>query len=266
MLRAAVFVDAGYLFAQGSVLLTGTRQGREFLSLDIPAIVAALSDVAKRQTGLPLLRIYWYDAMRLGRPTPEQMALADAPDIKIRLGQVNAAGEQKGVDALIVTDLADLARNQAMADAILVSGDEDVRVGVLLAQQFGVRVHLIGIYPARSNQSRSLMQEADTALEWDDAIVRTFLSYSPPVTPPAAAAVATNTGLDAQIEPLVTAISPSDLAGLKAQFASGTQQVPQEYDRALLRIGRQHYEQVTLSSSERAVLRSTFLRLVQARQ
>jgi hypothetical protein len=55
--------------------------------------------VATQQTQLPLLRIYWYDAMRLGRPTPEQMALADFPDIKIRLGQVNSAGEQKGVDA-----------------------------------------------------------------------------------------------------------------------------------------------------------------------
>jgi hypothetical protein len=33
MQRAAVFVDAGYLCAQGSVLLTGTRQGHEFLSL-----------------------------------------------------------------------------------------------------------------------------------------------------------------------------------------------------------------------------------------
>lgn len=265
MQRAAVFVDAGYLYAQGSVLLTGTRQGREFLSLDIPAVVAALCHAAERQAGLPLLRIYWYDAMRLGRPTPEQMALADSPNIKIRLGQVNAAGEQKGVDALIVTDLIELARNQAIADAILVSGDEDVRVGVLLAQQFGVRVHLIGIHPARSNQSRSLIQEADTAVEWDDVIIRTFLAYSPPVAPPAAAQAAASTGLDAQIEPLVAAISPSDLAGLKAQFSSGAQQIPQEYDRALLRIGRQHYGQTTLSSSERAALRSAFSRLVLAR-
>ena len=39
MHRTAVFVDAGYVFAQGSVLLTGTKQGREFLSLDIPGMV-----------------------------------------------------------------------------------------------------------------------------------------------------------------------------------------------------------------------------------
>src|SRR4051812_25088164 len=123
MQRAAVFVDAGYLFAQGSALLSGQRQGRELLSLDIPQIVVALKQVASDQCSQPLLRIYWYDAMRVGRPTPEQMALADSDDIKIRLGQINSAGEQKGVDALIITDLAELARNQAITDAVLLSGD-----------------------------------------------------------------------------------------------------------------------------------------------
>jgi uncharacterized LabA/DUF88 family protein len=264
MQRAAVFVDAGYLFAQGSVLLTGAKQGREYLALDIAAVVSALRDATSRLTELPLLRIYWYDAMRFGRPTAEQMALADSPDIKTRLGQVNSAGEQKGVDALIITDMAELARNQAMADAVLVSGDEDVRVGVVLAQQFGVRVHLLGIHPARSNQSRSLLQEADTATEWDAQIVRGFLTYSPPVTPTAAVLAAAGTDLDAQIEPLVAALPPSDLAALKVRFATHTQ-VPPEHDRSLLRAGRIHYGQPTLTGTERMVIRGAFVRLVLAR-
>jgi hypothetical protein len=192
------------------------------------------------------------------------MALADFPDIKIRLGQVNSAGEQKGVDALIVTDMAELARNRAMADAVLMSGDEDVRVGVVRAQQFGVRVHLIGIHPARSNQSRSLLQEADTTTEWDDPVVRRFLAYSPPVTPTAATIAAAGTDLVAQIEPLVMALAAADLATLKAQFATNTQ-VPQEHDRSLLRIGRIHYGQSTLTTIERAELRRLFVRLVIAR-
>jgi hypothetical protein len=41
MLRTAIFVDAGYLFAQGSVLLAGEKQGREFMALDIPPLVDA---------------------------------------------------------------------------------------------------------------------------------------------------------------------------------------------------------------------------------
>jgi uncharacterized LabA/DUF88 family protein len=268
--RAAVFVDAGYVFAQGSVLLTCTRQNREFLSLDIRNISIALRDAVATQCGLALLRIYWYDAMRVGRPTPEQMALANFADIKIRLGQVNSAGEQKGVDALIVTDLAELARNQAMADAVLVSGDEDVRVGLVLAQQFGVRVHLVGIHPARANQSRSLLQEADTAIEWDQAVVRTFRAYSPPVTPPAGAVptgavMAVAGGLDGRVEPLVASLTASDLAALKTQLAATTQ-VPAEHDRTLLRIGRAHYLQAALTATERSMLRSTFVRLVLARR
>lgn len=263
MQRTAVFVDAGYLFAQGSVLLTGGRQGRECLSIDISAVAQALQKVVQDKSDFPLLRIYWYDAMRLGRPTPEQMALADFQNIKIRLGQVNSAGEQKGVDALIVTDLADLARNQAMADAVLVSGDEDLRVGVMLAQQFGVRVHLVGIHPARANQSRSLTQEADTVIEWDEATVRSFLSYTPPISAPAVAAAAANTGLDAQVAPLVASIDPTELAALKTQFANGNNQIPQQYDTGLLKIGRFHYAQSNLSLSERSSLRAVFIRLVQ---
>lgn len=260
-MRAAVFVDAGYLFAQGSVLLTGSRQGRELFTLDIPSVIKSLQDVTTAKTGLPLLRIYWYDGMRLGRPTPEQATLADSNDIKIRLGQINSAGEQKGVDALIITDLAQLARNHAIRDAVLLSGDEDVRVGVMLAQEFGVRVHLLGIQPARSNQSRSLAQEADTTTEWDKATVCTFLSYSPPSTPCVAISAAAATGLDAQIEPLVAALAPNVLAELKVAFAS-SDQIPHEYDRSLLQVGRQHYGQPTLTASEREVLRKAFVRLV----
>lgn len=264
MERSAVFVDAGYLFAQGSVLLTGTRQGRELLSLNIPNVVSALKEVAKATCERPLLRIYWYDAMRLGRPTPEQANLADANDIKIRLGQINSAGEQKGVDALIITDMAELARNHAITDAVLLSGDEDVRVGVVLAQQFGVRVHLLGIQPARSNQSRSLFQEADTTTEWDAAAVGSFLSYSPPASAAAAASAATSTGLEAAIEAMIAGLAPTDVTALKTLLES-TSNIPSDHDRALLRLGRTHYGQSTLTDSERATLRSTFVRVIKSR-
>jgi len=264
MERVAVSIDAGYLFAQGSVALTGMKQGPEYLSLSIPDVLAALQGIATQQTQLPLLRVYWYDAMRLGRPTTEQMALSDSADIKIRLWQVNAAGEQKGVDALIVTDMAELARNRAMADAVLVSGDEDVRVGVLLAQRFGVRVHLIGISPARANQSRSLQQEADTTVEWDAAIVRRFLRYMPPASPSAEVIAAAGSDLEVAIEPIVHALAAADLVALKTRFEADTS-VPQEHDRMLLRVGRIHHGQTTLTNDERSELRRIFVRLVLAR-
>ena len=52
-----------------------------------------------------------------------------------------------------------------MSDALVVSGDEDVRVGVQVAQSYGVRVHLLGIVPARGSQSKQLLQESDTTAE-----------------------------------------------------------------------------------------------------
>ena len=127
--RVAVFVDAGYLFAQGSALLAGKRLSRSEVSLDHEAVIKALTDFACKVSGLPLLRIYWYDGTSTG-PTAQHLTLAHQADVKVRLGFVNSVGEQKGVDSLIVTDMINLARNRAVADAVLMSGDEDLRAGV----------------------------------------------------------------------------------------------------------------------------------------
>jgi len=107
------------------------------------------------------------------------MVLAHTDHIKLRLGMLNSQGEQKGVDSLIVTDLIELARNRAITDAVLLSGDEDVRIGVQIAQCFGVRVHLLGIVPSRGSQSQQLLREADTTAEWDAGTVATFLALRP---------------------------------------------------------------------------------------
>jgi hypothetical protein len=72
--------------------------------------------------------------------------------------------------------MIELARNNAISDAILISGDEDLRVGVSIAQSYGVRVHLVGIHPSRGSQSQLLMQEADTKTEWSKSEVEWFLS------------------------------------------------------------------------------------------
>lgn len=179
-LRTAVFVDAGYLYAAGVQLLGGETLPRSCAQLDIAKVRDALRALAEE---LPrsesLLRIYWYDGMPRSGHTAEQMALADSDDIKLRLGMIAYTGRQKGVDSLIVTDLIELARNRAISDAILLSGDEDVRIGVQIAQSFGVRVHLLAIEPGARNQSRLLRQESDTAIEWGKSRVGMFLSVPP---------------------------------------------------------------------------------------
>jgi len=174
--RYAIFVDAGYLFAQGSTALAGAKQSREKLELDAASVVTELTKIAKIACPeAKLLRIYWYDGVRYSGPTLEHNELAHTNDVKVRLGFVNSAGQQKGVDSLIVTDLIELGRNNSITDALLVSGDEDVRIGVQIAQTYGVRVHLLGIEPARASQSYPLMQEADTTHELAGADVGKFL-------------------------------------------------------------------------------------------
>jgi uncharacterized LabA/DUF88 family protein len=66
-----------------------------------------------------------------------------------------------------------------MTDALLLSGDDDLRPAVEEAQALGVRVHLLGIAPARENQAAALVQAADTTRELTDGEVRGFLNSRP---------------------------------------------------------------------------------------
>lgn len=176
--RTAVFVDAGYLFAQGSTACWGSKKPRTALALNADLVIRELKQFAHdQQPDNRLLRIYWYDGAVGGpRPTSDQAAIAHLDDVKLRLGFVNSQGQQKGVDSLIVTDLIELARLKSISDAVLLAGDEDVRVGVQIAQNYGVRVHLLGISPSRGSQSPQLLQEADTTREWPKEQIAKFLS------------------------------------------------------------------------------------------
>jgi hypothetical protein len=155
--------------------------------------------------------------------------------------QVATVGEQKGVDSLIVTDLIELARNGAMSDALLLSGDEDVRIGVQIAQSFGVRVHLLGVESAKSSQSPLLLQEADTTSRWTKTDVDKFLTVAP--SPPAAPASAkpTEKKRDGNLEKIAV-----DLAGTLdddqmkkfAEYRKMNRGVPSEFDGKLIARGR----------------------------
>jgi uncharacterized LabA/DUF88 family protein len=175
--RSAIFVDAGYLFASGSKLVAGERLARSQLHLDHERVLELLTRLARDLTELPLLRIYWYDGATLG-PNAAHVALAYRPSLKLRLGLVTEQGQQ-GVDELLARDLVMLAKNRAITDALLLSGDDDLRPAVEEAQALGVRVHLLGIAPARENQAAALVQAADTTRELADGEVRGFLSSRP---------------------------------------------------------------------------------------
>ena len=191
--------------------------------------------------GVPLLRIYWYDGLLRGELSADQQRLASAENVKLRLGVVNVSGQQKGVDSLIVTDLVELARNHAITDAVVLSGDEDLRIGVQIAQSFGVRVHLIGIEPSRGSQSLSLLQEADTATEWNKAEICAILTLKPGFDGPAqtfGAPVSTDVdtdaaaALEAVIDSFVLTLQPEEIRDLMS--LGDTENIPAVFDRRLL--------------------------------
>jgi len=166
--RCAVFVDAGHLLAEGGKLCCGTKSSADF-TCDYAGLAAALAAFASTQCRLPVLRTYWYDAAPRAIHTSAQLRIAALPNVKVRLGRL-VAGEQKGVDSLIVRDFMTLARERAIAAAYLLGGDEDLREGIVAAQEMGVRVVVLGIPTTQQgNQAISLIQEADEHLVLETA-------------------------------------------------------------------------------------------------
>lgn len=289
MKRVAVFVDAGYLYAQGSACIQGNKAKRENIRLDHTKFIGVLRTLVQRvQPDAPLLRIYWYDGTSRG-PTLDHRTLADLDDVKLRLGFINSFGQQKGVDSLLVTDVVELSRNGAICDALLLGGDEDLRIGVQIAQSFGVRLHLIGIEPSRGSQSLQLRQEVDTKHEISSLQVQTFLSLIPATVPPqpivvtptstSTVTVASHTGsvqnisvgsatletsLDQGIDGVIVKLNPADIADLNKALV-GTLSVPALYDRRVLASCRSALGR-DLTMDEKKLMRNRFITRIRAMQ
>ena len=55
--RVAIFVDAGYVFAQGSLLLSGKKLARGEVVLGHAAVISACAGFAEQVAGVKLLRV-----------------------------------------------------------------------------------------------------------------------------------------------------------------------------------------------------------------
>ena len=141
--RCALFVDAGYVLADGAMAVHGTRR-RDSVSWDYSGLLKLLAGISRDQTGLPLMRCYWYEATVEGRRSREHDLLADLPGLKLRLGRMRP-GRREGVETEIHRDLITLARNGAICDAVIISAEEDLSEVVAEVQDLGVRVILLHI-------------------------------------------------------------------------------------------------------------------------
>lgn len=189
--RYAVMVDVGYIYAAAGELLFGTSSRRDY-RVDAVGLIQAITKHADELFRGELLRVYWYDAARDRVPTIDQRVVAQMAWVKLRLGNLNARGQQKGVDANIRADMEALARHRAITDAVLIAGDEDMVPAVEAAQAYGVRVHLWGVEPPYgTNQAERLVWESDTVDVLDSAFVRPYFTRNPVTEAPRADVQAT---------------------------------------------------------------------------
>ena len=229
--RYAIMVDVGYIYASAGELLFSAASRREY-RVDADRLIASLIKQADDQVRGQLLRVYWYDAARDRVPTFDQRVIAQMPLVKLRLGNLNARGQQKGVDAQIRADMEALARHRAITDAILVAGDEDMVPAVEAAQAFGVRVHLWGVEPPYgTNQAERLVWESDTVEVLERAFIEPYFAPQPTADAAQTTAHGTlparpDTGTTVPGIPVgqMVAPSPAQLFGDKTPFRSHAKQ------------------------------------------
>ena len=160
----SLYVDAGYLIAAESTRVTGTSL-RSATEVDVPGLLADLTKQVEADSGLPLLRIHWYDSgTRQGAPSGNQRDIATLPKVKLRLGRVGFNGEQKGVDLKLALDLITQSRNKAAEVVYLVSGDDDLSEAVEEAQHQGVQVISL-VVPDAQGQAISVSQNLQMTVD-----------------------------------------------------------------------------------------------------
>ncbi|MDN5797237.1 MAG: NYN domain-containing protein [Intrasporangium sp.] len=183
----AIYVDAGYLLASAATRVTGTSL-RGGVVIAYRELIEAMIDQVEQDSGLPLLRVNWYDAGggQGGAPDAWQDQIGMLPRLKLRLGRMSPGGEQKGVDLRIGLDLATHGRNRVADVIYLVSGDDDLTEAVEEAQGHGVQVMLLAA-PDRHGRphavSRNLQREADGTALIDPVIIDRFVKPRPKPAP-----------------------------------------------------------------------------------
>ena len=212
----SLYIDAGYLLASAATRVTGTSL-RGGIHVDYAKLVSSLVDAAQARSGLPVLRVHWYDSARNGVPDPQQERIGELSKVKLRLGRFGVNGEQKGVDLRIGLDLVAHARNGASDVFFLVSGDDDLTEAVDEAQVHGVQVVVFAVPSAEGKPhgvSRHLVRAADEldiieGAAVDDAVLK--VDRQPVPEPVAPETVSATPATVAAARPTRT---PLDLASL----------------------------------------------------
>jgi len=211
---SSLYIDAGYLLAAAATRTTGTSL-RAGINVNYDKLIGTLVAQAEERSGLPVLRVHWYDSAPKGVPDPQQERIGELSRVKLRLGRFGMEGQQKGVDLRIGLDLVAHARNATSDVFFLVSGDDDLTEAVEEAQVHGVQVVVLAVPTVDGRPhgvSRHLVRAADELDQIagpgiDAAVVKVEVPRPPVVPVPSPPAVPTPATASVR-----TAPSPLDVA------------------------------------------------------
>lgn len=277
MNRYVIMVDAGYLLRQAIEMVSQRRStSRADLEITDPQrLIQILLDKSKSTLNLldkELLRVYWYDGVMANGLTAQQKSLVNVDDVQFRAGTINGKGQQKGVDSLIVTDLIELTSHRAICDAILLTGDSDLAVGIEIAQKRGVRIAVLGVEDLAAgiahHQSPEITNRADRIGMLGRAELLPALRYVPSKpTTNTTDALSTCTPQsqeidNAKIEAAVSAFIAQHPTSLGSSVDRATQRINSEVDRLLLHFVFTEMAHGRLTEAEKVYARQVFRKSV----
>jgi hypothetical protein len=158
--RCALFVDAGYVLADGAMAVHGTRH-RDSVSWDYPGLLKLLSGLSGIAAACPCCGAT--GTRRRSRAAGQPSTTRSPTSRDSSCGSAGMRpGRREGVEAEMHRDLTTLARNGAISDAIVVSGEEELAEVIAEVQDLGIRVILVHItVDGNWTVSRLLRQECD---------------------------------------------------------------------------------------------------------
>ena len=142
-MRRVLFVDGSNLFGGISELLKPNQY------IDFLALLAAI------ETDLPVEEVRFYGTymridplksaayrLRVGAQKAFFDGVKDCPKVRFFKGHFSGAGKEKGVDVQLAVDMALGACTNEYDEAVIMTGDADLKYGVEMAKKHGKVIHM----------------------------------------------------------------------------------------------------------------------------
>ncbi len=288
--QIAIFVDAGYLCALGSMALTGEAMPRTRVGINSEVLSQELKQVVRDLVGArPILRIYWYETGSQNRSmSNEQLRICESDDFKLRLVSLHPQNVRTGTATAISRDLMELSRKGSISDALILARNDTLRTGIEICQSYGIRVHMLEVFANENARFSWLRADTDTSTAWRIDVLKRFLfeqdvvpeaqnqfyghalntpaTPTPPMTPRLSEATIpdqTRETIHTVVRDYIDELYDDEMESCMEYWKTG-RGVPNTYDKSLLFECRNSLDR-NLSESERQVMRNSFRTFVEER-